>query len=89
LRLSSCIRGAAIWGKVMPMALGKPGLQIAVVTVEGALVVGVLLLATWLGRTVAGVLLIFACGDVLVAMGRTAVWLLLLKVHTERGAEEC
>jgi O-antigen/teichoic acid export membrane protein len=83
LVLSSCIRGAAIWGKVLPMALGRPGLQIAVVTVEGALSLTALLIASRYGGTAADAALIFAYGDVLIAAARTTTWLILLRPLTQ------
>jgi O-antigen/teichoic acid export membrane protein len=82
--LSSCVRGAAVWGKVFPAAMGMPGIQLAVTAVEGALSLTVLLIALRYGGTAEDVVLMFAYGDLLIAAARTTAWLTLVHALTQR-----
>ncbi|MGH3388127.1 MAG: hypothetical protein ACRDOO_04545, partial [Actinomadura sp.] len=80
--LASCIRGTGIWAKVLPLALGRPGVLLAVMTSDGLLTLSALLLSSRSAGTPEHTVLVFAWADVLLAVLRTATWLVLLRAFT-------
>jgi O-antigen/teichoic acid export membrane protein len=86
LVLASCVRGTVVWGKVFPLALGRPGVLLAFVIAEGVLVLAAVLISAWCAGTPERAVLIFAWADVSLAVARTTTWLILLRILTREPA---
>jgi O-antigen/teichoic acid export membrane protein len=76
---ASCLRATVVWSKVLPLAVGRPGLRLAFVAGEGVLTLGALALATQVAGQAEDAALVFAVGTALVAAAVGAAWLALLR----------
>ncbi len=80
LLAGGALRGSVIWGKVLPSALGFPGVRLAFLTAEGICQLGILVAVSqfWPGpeRTAAA----FAWGSLCLLALSTACWFLVLRV---------
>jgi O-antigen/teichoic acid export membrane protein len=79
LLAAACVRGVVVWAKVLPLALGRPGLRLAFVAGDGALLVVTLLLATAFYDSAMSIALMFGWGRVVVAVLGAVTWLALLR----------
>lgn len=86
LLLAACIRGTVVWGKVFPLALGRPGVFLTFVIAESLLIPTALFLSSWLGGTPEHAIAIFAWADVSLAVIRVVTWLVLLRTLTREVA---
>ena len=73
LCLAALLRGAVVWSKVMPLAIGRPDVRIVVLAAEGAL----LAVSTWIlaGDGASAV----ATAHLAVAAGSTLTWMWVLR----------
>lgn len=81
---AAALRGAVVWGKVLPSALGYPGVRLAFVAVEGACQLAVLAGVTqvWSGASQTALAYAWAMLGLLVLS--TAGWFVLLRVLVTR-----
>ncbi|MEU4492357.1 lipopolysaccharide biosynthesis protein [Streptomyces sp. NPDC023998] len=76
----AALRGTVIWGKVLPTALGFPGVRLAFVAAEGVCQVGMIVTVTQLWAGPARMTLAFAWGSLCLLALSTACWFLVLRV---------
>ncbi|WBB61985.1 hypothetical protein O7599_05425 [Streptomyces sp. WMMC500] len=79
LMAAAALRGTVVWGKVLPSALGRPGVRLAFVTAEGLGLLGVLVVAvrSWSGAS--AVTAAFAWGSLCLVVFSTAGWFAALR----------
>jgi O-antigen/teichoic acid export membrane protein len=80
LLAGAALRGSVIWGKVLPSALGFPGVRLAFLTAEGVCQLGMLVVATQLWAGPAGMTLAFAWASLCLMTLSTACWFVVLRV---------
>jgi O-antigen/teichoic acid export membrane protein len=76
---AACLRGAVVWAKVLPLALGRPGLRLGFVAAEAALLSGALVVAARVASGPHAVALGYAFGNAAVAAAGLAAWLALAR----------
>ncbi|MGI5156870.1 hypothetical protein [Microbispora sp. CA-102843] len=70
----ACVKAGVSWAKVLPLALGRPGLRLAFLTAEGLLLLGLLAAG---GRATSGAVpaaVVFGCGSLALAVLGSAYW---------------
>ncbi|MBE3013298.1 hypothetical protein IL992_29555 [Microbispora sp. NEAU-D428] len=72
---AACVKGGACWSNVLPLAMGKPGLRLAYLCAEAALLVGTLLVAGWTTSATVATALVFAWGTLGLAIVGTGFWI--------------
>jgi len=82
LFLGACLRGTVVWSKVLPSALGRPGVRLAFVVVESAMLVVCLVAATSLTEGPVDAALGFAWATASLAGVGVITWLVILRVLT-------
>lgn len=80
LLAGAALRGAVIWGKVLPSALGFPGVRLAFLTAEGVCQLGMLVGVTQLWAGPERMALAFAWGSLCLLALSTACWFLVLRI---------
>ncbi|MFD1118868.1 polysaccharide biosynthesis protein [Sphaerisporangium aureirubrum] len=79
LLAAGCLRGTVVWAKVLPLAVGRPGVRLLAVAVDGVLVAAALLFALHLAGGPPAVTLAYALGSLTVAGLVAAGWFALLR----------
>ncbi|MEO3812788.1 hypothetical protein ABGB17_27620 [Sphaerisporangium sp. B11E5] len=79
LLAAGCVRGAVVWAKVLPLAVGRPAVRLVAVATEGVLLTGALLLALHLTAGPEAAARAYALGALAVAVLFAAGWLALLR----------
>ncbi|TDC24898.1 hypothetical protein E1265_08390 [Streptomyces sp. 8K308] len=79
LLAAAALRGTVVWGKVLPSALGRPGVRLAFVTAEGLGLMGLLVVAarSWSGAS--AVTAAFAWGSLCLVALSTVGWFAALR----------
>ncbi|GGW23368.1 hypothetical protein GCM10010381_02320 [Streptomyces xantholiticus] len=80
LLAGAALRGTVIWGKVLPAALGFPGVRLAFLTAEGVCQLAVLVAVTQFWAGPERMALAYACGLLCLLALSTACWFLVLRV---------
>lgn len=80
LLAGAALRGTVIWGKVLPAALGFPGVRLAFLTAEGVCQLGMLVAVTQLWEGPKHMALAYASGSLCLLALSTACWFLVLRV---------
>lgn len=81
----ACVKGSTSWSKVLPMAMGRPSWRLAYLSAEGALLLGLLLIADRAAPGAVGTSLAFGWGALALAVLGTAFWITWLRRLTEIG----
>ncbi|MEU4405100.1 hypothetical protein AB0F88_11280 [Streptosporangium sp. NPDC023963] len=81
----ACVKGSVCWSNVLPLALGKPGWRLAYLSAEGAMLLGMLLAASWTTSGPFQASLCFAWGTLAVAALGTGFWIASLRRITDLG----
>ncbi|KAA9377520.1 hypothetical protein F5972_17950 [Microbispora cellulosiformans] len=76
LLCAACVKGAACWSNVLPLALGRSGWRLTYLGAEAALLVATLLAAAWAAPDAPATARLFAWGTLALAVLGTAFWLL-------------
>ncbi|MGW7355808.1 hypothetical protein ACWGI0_03790 [Streptomyces sp. NPDC054802] len=80
LLVGAALRGTVIWGKVLPTALGFPGVRLAFLTAEGVCQLALLVAVTQLWTGLEDMTLAYAWGSLCLLALSTACWFLVLRV---------
>lgn len=80
LLAGAALRGTVIWGKVLPTALGFPGVRLAFLTAEGVCQLAVLVAVTQFWTGPERMALAYASGLLCLLALSTACWFLVLRV---------
>lgn len=87
LLCAACVRGAACWSNVLPMALGRSGWRLSYLGAEAALLVATLLAAGWAAPGAQATARLFAWGTLALAVLGTGFWILSAR-HLLRRAPD-
>ncbi|MEV1068825.1 hypothetical protein [Streptomyces sp. NPDC050263] len=87
LLAGAALRGTVVWSKVLPSALGFPGVRLAFLTVEGACQLGLLAGVTQVWSSAERMVLAFAWGSLGLLFLSTVGWFVLLRLLTRTLSE--
>jgi hypothetical protein len=79
LLAATCVKASVSWSKVLPLAVGRPGWRLAYLSAEGALLLGLLLVAHWAAPGAVPTSTAYGWGALALSTLGTGCWLILMR----------